>query len=155
MVFAAMQTVLLVLQTVHPALRTRATLAAASLTLVDALGLCYLSHSEHIHSIRPSALINVYLLVTLPFDIARCRTLWLNGATGPVAAAFSSMLGVKVMILVAEAIEKRDILLARYQYSSPEVTSGIYSRSFFFWLNSLMTTGTYQYRSLACDIYIR
>ena len=141
MVFAAIQTVLLVLQTVYSAVRTRATLAAASLTLIDALGLCYLSHAEHMHSIRPSALISIYLLVTLPFDIVHCRTLWLNGETGPVAAAFSSMLGVKIMILVTEAIEKRAILLVRYQDSSPEVTSGIYSRSFFFWLNSLMTIG--------------
>lgn len=45
------------------------------------------------------------------------------------------------MILITEAIEKRGILLDRYQDSSPEVTSGIYSRSFFWWLNKLMTTG--------------
>jgi ATP-binding cassette subfamily C (CFTR/MRP) protein 1 len=45
------------------------------------------------------------------------------------------------MILITEAIEKRDILLDRYQNSSPEITSGIYSRSFFWWLNKLMTTG--------------
>jgi ATP-binding cassette subfamily C (CFTR/MRP) protein 1 len=136
-----MQTVLLILNTIHPRLRTRATLAAASFTLVDALGLCALSHTEHMHSVRPSAIINVYLLLTLPFDAARCRTLWIDGATGSVAAVFTSTLGVKLMILIAEAIEKREILLTRYRNSSPEVTSGIYSRSFFFWLNSLMTTG--------------
>src|ERR1700709_1046205 len=141
MVFASMQTVLLILNTIHPRLRTRATLAAASLTLVDALGLCALSHAEHMNSVRPSAIINVYLLLTLPFDAARCRTLWIDGATGSVAAVFTSTLGVKLMILIAEAMEKREILLARYRNSSPEVTSGIYSRSFFFWLNSLMTTG--------------
>ena len=45
------------------------------------------------------------------------------------------------MILIAEAIEKRSILIDRYRNSSPEVTSGIYSRSFFWWLNTLMTTG--------------
>ncbi|KAG0646471.1 abc multidrug transporter B [Hyphodiscus hymeniophilus] len=45
------------------------------------------------------------------------------------------------MILITEAIEKRSILLDRYQDSSPETTSGIYSRSFFWWLNKLMTTG--------------
>ena len=45
------------------------------------------------------------------------------------------------MLLVTEAIEKRHILLREYQYMSPEATSGIYSRSFFFWLNQLMTTG--------------
>jgi hypothetical protein len=45
------------------------------------------------------------------------------------------------MILIAEAIEKRGILLGPYQEYSPEATSGIYSRSFFWWLNKLMTTG--------------
>jgi ATP-binding cassette, subfamily C (CFTR/MRP), member 1 len=45
------------------------------------------------------------------------------------------------MILITEAIEKHGILLDRYQNSSPEITSGIYSRSFFWWLNKLMTTG--------------
>ena len=51
------------------------------------------------------------------------------------------MLGVKLMILITEAIEKRDILLERYRTGNPEITSGIYSRSFFWWLNNLMTTG--------------
>lgn len=141
MVFGAMQTVLLILHTINPTLRTRATLGAASLTLVDSLGLCLLSHAEHVHSVRPSAIINVYLFITLPFDAARCRTLWINGATRSLAAVFTSTLGIKIMILIAEAIEKRDILLARYRYTSPEVTSGIYSKSFFWWLNGLLKLG--------------
>jgi ATP-binding cassette subfamily C (CFTR/MRP) protein 1 len=136
-----MQTALLILHALSSSLRTRATIAASALTLLDALGLCMLSHSEHIRSVRPSAIINVYLLLTLPFDAARARTLWLDGATKPIAAVFTSTLGVKVMILIAEAIEKRAILIDRYQNSSPEMTSGIYSRSFFWWLNTLMTTG--------------
>lgn len=134
-VFALMQTVLLVLHILYSNLRTRGTLAAAALNVLDAVGLCMLSHSEHIHSIRPSAIINVYLLLTLPFDIVRSRTLF-GGATKAVAAFFTSTLAIKVMILVAEAVEKRRILLDRYRYSSPEVTSGIYSRSFFWWLNT-------------------
>ena len=136
-----MQTVLLILHALNPSLRTRATIAASALTLLDALGLCLLSHKEHVRSIRPSAVINVYLLLTLPFDVARARTLWLSGATRSIAAVFTSTLGVKIMILITEAIEKRGILLDRYQNSSPEITSGIYSRSFFWWLIKLMTTG--------------
>ncbi|KAH8593398.1 putative ATP-binding cassette transporter [Bisporella sp. PMI_857] len=141
LVFACMQTALLVLSTINATLRTRATIAAASLSLVDAFGLCILSHAEHLYSIRPSAIINVYLIATLPLDMARSRTLWTNGATRSLAAVFTSTIGVKLIILIAEAIEKRTILLGRYQHSSPEATSGIYSRSFFWWLNSLMTTG--------------
>jgi ATP-binding cassette, subfamily C (CFTR/MRP), member 1 len=108
-----MQTALLVLYAVKPVLRTRATLAPAVLTLVDALGLCLLSRAEHFYSVRPSAIINVYILVTLLFDITRSRTLWLDGASRSVAAVFSSTIGIKVMILIIEAIEERSILLDR------------------------------------------
>lgn len=124
-----------------PALRTPVALIASTLTVFDAIGLCILSHVEHVRSVRPSAIINVYLLLTLPFDIAHSRTLWSEGATQSFAAVFSSSVGIKFMMLVAEAIEKRPILLQRYHHYSPEATSGIYSRSFFFWLNKLMTTG--------------
>ncbi|KAH8808808.1 putative multidrug resistance-associated protein [Xylogone sp. PMI_703] len=140
-VYAAIQTVLLTLQALNSTLRTRATIAASILTLIDALGLCALSHLEHIGSVRPSVIINVYLLLTLPFDVVRARTLWIASSSKSTAAVFTSALGVKIMILITEAIEKRSILLDQYRGSSPESTSGIYSRSFFWWLNKLMTTG--------------
>ncbi|KAK6614850.1 multidrug resistance-associated protein 1 [Botrytis cinerea] len=140
-VFTVMQTVYLVMNTTTSTLKTRATIPAAALLLVDALALFALSHLEHLHSVRPSALINVWLLLTLPFDIARARSLWLVHANNPTAAVFTSALGVKIMVIIVEAMEKRHILLDRYRNTSPETTSGIYSRSFFWWLNTLMTTG--------------
>jgi ATP-binding cassette subfamily C (CFTR/MRP) protein 1 len=51
------------------------------------------------------------------------------------------MLAVKLVITIAEAVEKRKILLSEYQNISPEATSGIYSRASFWWLNEIMTTG--------------
>ncbi|KAK6614847.1 multidrug resistance-associated protein 1 [Botrytis cinerea] len=139
--FTVMQTVYLVMNTTTSTLKTSATIPAAALLLVDALALFALSHLEHLHSVRPSALINVWLLLTLPFDIARARSLWLVHANNPTAAVFTSALGVKIMVIIVEAMEKRHILLDRYRNTSPETTSGIYSRSFFWWLNTLMTTG--------------
>ncbi|MCJ1434939.1 hypothetical protein MMC27_004309 [Xylographa pallens] len=140
-VFAIMQMVLLVLHATNSALRTRATIAAATLTFIDALSLCILSHLEHVRSVRPSAIINIYVLLTLPLDVARSRTLWLNGGTKSIAAVFTGTVGIKLLVLIVEAIEKRGILLPRYRNTSPETTSGIYSRSFFWWLNTLMQTG--------------
>jgi hypothetical protein len=136
-----MQTALLVLNATASVLRTRSSIAATALTLVDAVGLCLLSHMEHMHSIRPSAIINIYLIITLPFDVARSRTLLIHDTTRTFGAVFTSALAIKVLILISEAIEKRNILLDQYRYTSPEVTSGIYNRSFFFWLNHLMRTG--------------
>jgi len=116
-----LQTALPVLYAAKLVLRTRATLAAAVLTLIHALGSCLLSRAEHFYSVRPSAIINVYILVTLLFDIVHWRTLLLEGASRSVAAVFSSTISIKVMILFIEAIEKRSILLDRYRYSSPEL----------------------------------
>ncbi|KUJ07957.1 putative ATP-binding cassette transporter [Mollisia scopiformis] len=141
LVFTCMQTALLGLSATTSRLRTRATIVASVLTLIDAIGLCILSHAEHLYSIRPSAIINIYLLLSLPFDIARIRTLWRLGSTNSVAATLTGTIGIKCLILFTEAIEKRTILLDRYRHASPEATSGIYSRSFFFWLNNLMRTG--------------
>ena len=122
MVYACMQAVILVSHATVPVLRSQATLAAATLTPFAAIVLFTLSRAEHINSVRPSAIINVYLIVTLPFNVAKSRTLWLDGATKPVAAVFTSAVCLKVMIPILEAVEKRSILLDRYRYSSPEAT---------------------------------
>ena len=139
--FAAIHLSLLILHILNSSLRTIATISASALAFLASLGLCLLSRLEHSRSIRPSPIINGYILLTLVFDIARTRTLFLDSNSRFIAGIFSSMIGVKVMVLLAEAVEKRHILLAPYRDLSPEETSGIYSRSFFFWLNQLMTSG--------------
>jgi hypothetical protein len=90
-----MQTTLLVLHAAKPVLRTRATLAAAVLTFINAPGLCLMSYAEHLCSVRPSVITNVYLLFTLLFDIAQARSLWLDSSTKSVAAVFTSTIGIK------------------------------------------------------------
>ena len=140
-VFAAMHLALLILRALNSSLRTSFGITAAALTFIGSLGLCALSSVEHIRSLRPSPIINCYLLLTLVFDIARVRTLFITDTSGAFSSCFASMMAVKVLVLLAESIEKRSILLPPYRDLSPEETSGIYSRSFFFWLNQLMTTG--------------
>lgn len=116
-------------------------MAASTLLVADALGLLLLSHREHIHSTRPSSIINTYLLVTILFDTARMRTLWIQHAPKALAILSSATLAVKLIIALTEAVEKRSILLSHYQNDSPEATSGIYSRALFWWLNRIMRTG--------------
>jgi hypothetical protein len=58
-----------------------------------------------------------------------------------LAAAFTSTVSFKLLVFIIEAIEKRDILLSQYKHYSPESTSGIYSRSLFWWLNPLLRDG--------------
>ncbi|CCG83568.1 putative ABC multidrug transporter [Taphrina deformans PYCC 5710] len=153
-VYACMRFALVIMWSHHNEVGSVASLPAAALSFIDAVALCVLSHMEHIRSIRPSEIINVYLLFTLLFDIVQTRTLWLNAATfsSTLPAVLTSSVGVKLLLLVTEAKEKRGILLEHYLDTSPEVTSGIYSRSFFWWLNKLMQDG-FQGNIKSHDLY--
>ena len=122
-------------------LQTRASLTAAILSLMATLGLCILSYVEHNKNIRPSSIINAYLLLTVLFDVAHLRTLWLRGDNLVGNGVASSILAVKLFVLVSEATEKTRILFTPYADYSPENTSGLYSRGLFWWLNPLFRLG--------------
>ncbi|KAF7868875.1 uncharacterized protein EAF02_009611 [Botrytis sinoallii] len=125
----------------HSSFKTRASLPAALLALIASLGLCILSYFEHSRNIRPSSIINAYLFLTLPFDAAKLRTRWLRGDNVAGNAISTSILGVKLLLLILEAKGKRKILFQRYEYLSPESTSGLFARSLFWWLNPLFRLG--------------
>jgi ATP-binding cassette subfamily C (CFTR/MRP) protein 1 len=121
--------------------RTRASLAAALVAFTAALGLCILSYLEHTRNIRPSSIINGYLLLTLPFDAAQLRTRWLRGDNHALNGVATGILAIKLLVLVSEAAEKRKLLYTPYAEPSPEATSGLYSRGLFWWLNPLFRLG--------------
>ncbi|KAF5879184.1 putative abc multidrug protein [Botrytis fragariae] len=125
----------------HSPLKTRASLPAALLALIATLGLCILSYFEHSRNVRPSSIINAYLFFTLPFDAAQLRTRWLRGDNVAGNAISTSILGVKLLLLILEAKGKRKILFQRYGYLSTESTSGLFARSLFWWLNPLFRLG--------------
>lgn len=105
------------------------------------MGLYLLSYIEHTKSIRPSAIIDAYLLLTLPFDAAQLRTRWLRGESVTENGIASAILGIKILVLISEASEKRRLLFGPYRDPSPEATSGLYSRGLFWWLNPLFKLG--------------
>jgi ATP-binding cassette, subfamily C (CFTR/MRP), member 1 len=142
--FAVLQIGLLVLWLLPSAGKTRASTPTGVVSVVGSLVFCLLSYAEHVRSVTPSVLLNVYLFVSLLFDIARCRTLWLRSLSGysnVVAIVFTISVAVKFFILILEAVEKRWALRPVYKAYPPEATSGIYNRSFFWWLNPLFIGG--------------
>jgi ATP-binding cassette subfamily C (CFTR/MRP) protein 1 len=86
-------------------------------------------------------LLNVYLLFTTLFDIERSRSYALQLDLNLVSIVFASRLGVKVLLVVFEAREKRHLLLPEFADCPPEATSGVYKRATFWWLNELFKKG--------------
>lgn len=126
-----------------PGSRNHVALASAVLSVLAGVILAALSHFEHARSVRPSFIINLYLIVTALFDAARVRTHWLmtDGDNHTLAAVMTASLAVKLVVLLLEAREKRSLLLGLYSRFSVESTSGLISRSSFWWLNSLLLSG--------------
>ncbi|KKK22299.1 hypothetical protein ARAM_005011 [Aspergillus rambellii] len=111
-----------------------------------------LSYAEHSFSTTPSFLLSTYLFVTLLFDIAKSRTLWLRqvGGTDEKIAILTSVVVVtKLLLLLLETVEKRHILRYDYRGYPPEATAGIFNKVFFWWLNPLFQRG--YLKSLAID----
>ncbi|KAL9602458.1 MAG: hypothetical protein Q9179_002540 [Wetmoreana sp. 5 TL-2023] len=96
---------------------------------------------EHQRTIRPSLLLELYLLLSLCFDAARLRTLWLQGYNNTLAAVSSVALAIKFCLLIVEIVWKRRFLRGEWSSQSPEATSGLFGKSLFLWLNPLLRAG--------------
>lgn len=114
---------------------------SATLSFIDTLAILPLSYVEHTRSVRPSTLLGVYLLMSLVFDIPQARTLYLRDASMSVTAIFTAAISAKVVLLVLEAQSKKSHLIYPFKEFPPEATSGIWNRTFFWWLNSLFVNG--------------
>ncbi|KAK2786100.1 hypothetical protein FQN52_007979 [Onygenales sp. PD_12] len=142
--FAIVQLILLVLWSKEREIKTRASLASLALTFVGTGGMGLVSYAEHLHSVKPSILLNAYLFGSLVLDATRTRTLWLIGDHLLIAILLTVSLGMKLLMLLLEATKKRNILQPKYSHYPPEAISGFFGRTLFLWLNPLFAKGSSQ-----------
>ena len=140
-IYGALQLALVALWAKPTTAKTPVSVANAIVASVGALALAILSFVEHERSIRPSLLIQFFLSLTLLLDAARVRTLWLQSYNNAVAAVTTVSFIFKFLLIIFEAVEKRSILRPQWKSTSPEATSGLFSRSVFWWLNGLFRIG--------------
>lgn len=137
-VYIALELALLTISATSPSRRT-ISVTSSSLSFVSGLALALLSYLEHKKSLRPSFSINIYLIAIVLLDIVRVRTRWLdhnNAAAGVLTAS----LAVTCAMLVLESLDKRSSFISGGQ-PSLDCTSGLFSRSMFWWLNPLLLSG--------------
>jgi hypothetical protein len=115
--------------------------ASTAFQLFAAISLGLLSHWEHRNTVRPSLLISTYLSLSCILDAARARTQALIPGQTTVSSVLMGTIAVKGLVLITEARDKTDILLADFSSSSSELRSNIFSRALFLWLNPLLLMG--------------
>jgi hypothetical protein len=120
---------------------TRTTVPSAVLSFLAAFAILFLSRLEHSRSIQPSFLLSVYLLVSVIFDATQVRTLFLRHDKPVILGLSTANVAIKLILLALESKSKRTYLRAPYNDYPPEATSGIFNRSFFWWINPILATG--------------
>ncbi|KAF1843510.1 ABC transporter-like protein [Cucurbitaria berberidis CBS 394.84] len=146
-IFASVHLSLLVLGAVAPApSRTPASAASLTLAFIAAVVAIPMSSAEDERSLRPSSVLSTYFFVTLLFDAARTRTVWLDDTRSSFAGLFTVNALLRAFLVVLETWPRsrgnnNDRCLP------PEATANIFSQVLFLWVNPLLWTG---YRSLLC-----
>ncbi|KAK0382845.1 hypothetical protein NLU13_9940 [Sarocladium strictum] len=144
-VYTALQlSILVVLATGTPSDVHGLSIASAVLVFVAAGISIPLSCLEHANAVKPSALLGSFLALTILFDIAQSRTRWLT-TWAPhhvsVAILYSTSLGLKIVLLVLEAIPKTRWMDWVPSEHSPEESMNMYTHGVWSWLNKLLLTG--------------
>lgn len=141
--------------------QTRYSIAVASVFLVESMAFAVLSRFEHIRAIRPSSLINIYLVFTIGLDSVRIRTCeqsspqmsilasWLTREFAVIIVNFdpkitalsAAVIVIKASLLFLEANSKAIYFSPPDTDRPPQETSGVLNRSVFWWLNSLFFQG--------------
>lgn len=123
------------------------------MAFVAAICLCVLSRLEHQKSIRPSAIICTFALLTSLFDAAQVRTMWLSGDATTLASVLTASLSAKISILIIESRSQPLALnVKENKPRSPEETNGVFSRALLTWLVNLLIFG-YRHPLKLDDLY--
>ncbi|KAM0556988.1 hypothetical protein ACHAPJ_005667 [Fusarium lateritium] len=144
-VYAITQLAILILvATGTPGIVHQLSLAGSSLVFVASLLAIPLSYKEHSCTRRPSTLLNVYIFLTLLFDIVQARTAWLVINTDHQtiqARLFTASVVVKAFIVFLETLSKTKWIHWNADEHSPEESSSVFSIGVFAWLNKLFIRG--------------
>lgn len=149
LVLIGVQISTLVVWALHPGGAVQVVVAATALGVLDAMTMLILSGLNHTRSIRPSTILQLYLLVAIIADAIRVRTLYLQHIEEALSAVFMAGLGVKSLILILETVEKRSLLVERPAMLSQESTTSFINRCVFWWLNDLLMIGRVKTLDLA------
>lgn len=100
-----------------------------------------LADLEHVRSIRPSYLIQIFLFFSIFCDLPRIRTQWMLPDNAKVAPIFSAAFGLKVLLIFIESLHKYSHSTMVDKNVSPEEIQGVFGDTFFTWLNPLFFQG--------------
>ncbi|KAI1078186.1 ABC transporter [Whalleya microplaca] len=127
------------------------TVASRALTFVAALVLSPLSWLEHRRSTRPSDLIALYLIACVIRDVYILSWSIQGQREWIIQDPMPAQIVLEAALLATESLQKDIVKSQSNQCTSPEETSGILGRTFFWWINPILSEG-YHKILLCCHL---
>ncbi|KAF3103528.1 hypothetical protein TWF102_003714 [Orbilia oligospora] len=140
-ILAILKLILAIVWTFRAPVLTKTSIAAAVVSFCEVLAIGIVSSHEHVRNIRPSSLLSLALTISIVFDTIRARTFIKINFDNLLTALFTASIASKASVLLLEAKDKRVFLRSPDTEKPPEETSGLFSRSVFWWLTPLLRTG--------------
>ncbi len=127
----------------HSAARTTVSLAASVLSFVASLCVLAIIYITHIYTVQSSALLGVFLSITMLFDITMARSYFMRGGLGAIAALQVVIASLKLALAVLEEMPKRNLLVSDNirDKAGAEQLSGFWNRSMLIWVTRLVVEG--------------
>ncbi|KAF7524216.1 hypothetical protein PCG10_005908 [Penicillium crustosum] len=143
-IYTVLQLALLIISSIEPSELHGLSITADVLSFVAAIAISVLISLEHSRSPRPSILLSAFLSLTILFDIAQVRSLWLlaqsyNEIT--YVRIFTAAIVWKAVLVLLQSLHLQSWLSWDQKTHSPEETTGLYGLGSFFWLNPLFLSG--------------
>ncbi|KAK9440292.1 ABC transporter, transmembrane domain, type 1 [Metarhizium brunneum] len=138
-VYLCLQLALVALWSLPSTPRTKTSIAEAVICVLEAGAICALSWAEHYKSVRPSVLLNLYLLLSTLLDTAAARTYLTRPGLAAIGGVSLASLAVKAALLALEESPKEPA--RRDKTTADEAAAGVVSRGVFWWLNPLLLVG--------------
>lgn len=140
--YVASSVVLLAIWSDTNAFKTSLAITSASLEFLGSLFIVTLSRLEHSRAVRPSHLLQFFLLVLLLCDAVRLRTLFLMEYPASLVIPASIHTFLTGLLLLLESLDKRELFYSeRDRKLPPEETIGLFGKRLFWYLNGLFRDG--------------
>ena len=126
-----------------PLRRSATALAAASSACIATLLIGIVVAVSHVFALRSSALVSLYLSITVLFDAAKIHSYSSRDDTHDLTYATIATVVIKSVLLILEEIPKRTIIAddnLRKNVGN-EALSGFWGRSLFVWVNKILFRG--------------
>ncbi|ORY18549.1 P-loop containing nucleoside triphosphate hydrolase protein [Clohesyomyces aquaticus] len=140
--YAISSILLLIIWAETETFKTKLSVASASLEFLGSLVLVTLSRLEHTRAVRPSHLLQFFLLVLLLCNAVRLRTLFLVEYPTILVTPATIHTFLTCLLLLLESLDKRELFYSEQDRTlPPEETVGLFGKRLFWYLNALFKEG--------------